>query len=735
MSARSIRRANERRTAKERRREALRRKRAGLATGAAIGATALFAGSAHAAPFEVNTLADGPADACAPSGTGDGCKLRDAITDANATGEADTITFASGLTGQIVLTENELAIAAGGLTIDGPGKSVLSISGDNDANGPDVGDFRIFNISSGPDETTIADLTLTEGGGANTGSTTLPGGAVYIGASSEDVTIVDSDVTASRSAGRGGAIEAHGALALVRTGVSGSNTPAVGGGVSAFDGGAVTLENSTVSGNTSSDGGGGLYVGEESSLDVLESTISGNTTTGVGGGISLEAFESKYAELDVTDSVISGNTAAQGGGVAIFGNLKYTSASITNTTISGNDATDDGGGLMVGRLFPGGEVLVDRSTISGNEAEDTGGGIRLGATGEEDAVRGEFVVVNSTVSGNDADFGGGVSVGEPGQEDPPAYGDGLDFANSTIAANTAATAGGGFFLSSYDTPDGDPGDRTSSTIPLTSMIVGDNAPQDLDRADDSDGGGFDLAFTLVENAGDAPLFQSAGDHNIIGQDPQLGGLGSNGGPTQTHLPAQSSPAIDKGDAPPRVETDQRGGPRTLDGAPANPDGGDGTDIGSVEIDRVPAAETPPQQQTTPPPQQTTTQVPVPIITRRVPGGIIVRVRPRRDFTAPFTFRTTGRIIPPTGMSAQEACGTGGLVSVQVKRTSGLTISTRRTTLRPDCSFRSSVTFQNASRFFTARRLKFTVRFTGNERLEQITARSLFRRVRRAAERR
>src|SRR4051794_39240283 len=99
MSERSIKRANERRADRERRRAALRRRRAGLTAGAAaVGASVIFASGAEAATFQVNTLTDGPADACDTT-----CTLRDAITEADAAAGADTVTFAPGLTGTIVL--------------------------------------------------------------------------------------------------------------------------------------------------------------------------------------------------------------------------------------------------------------------------------------------------------------------------------------------------------------------------------------------------------------------------------------------------------------------------------------------------------------------------------------------------------------------------------------------------------------------------------------------------------
>ncbi len=78
---------------------------------------------------------------------------------------------------------------------------------------------------------------------------------------------------------------------------------------------------------------------------------------------------------------------------------------------------------------------------------------------------------------------------------------------------------------------------------------------------------------------------------MTGLDPQLGGLTGNGGPTQTHLPAQSSPALDKGNAD-ALDTDQRQSPfaRVIDRPIPTP--GDGTDIGSVEVPPAPPRNEP-----------------------------------------------------------------------------------------------------------------------------------------------
>jgi hypothetical protein len=299
-------------------------------------------------------------------------------------------------------------------------------------------------------------------------------------------------------------------------------------------------------------------------------------------------------------------------------------STVKNTTISGNKASSAGGGLAVGFLVDGDHILVDHSTISGNDAasggpQGFGGGIAFSSNSNRTGpIDGEFRTSDSTISGNAADIGGGVSVGAYFYQEVPASftnsalaktvspsvaasfastNDGsvigpegsIDFGNSTIASNTAATQGGGVYMNQYRS---DPYDNTSAftspAVSLTSTILADNlangAANDADRGDNAQGGFFDAAFSLIENPGDEPIMQNPAGSSLIGVDPQLGALGDNGGPTQTQLPSANSPAIDKGKAPARLITDQRGHARTVFGDVIDAVGGDGTDIGAVEVD-------------------------------------------------------------------------------------------------------------------------------------------------------
>jgi CSLREA domain-containing protein len=714
MSERSFRRAQERRAAAVRRREALLRRRRGVATGAAIGATAIFASSAHADAFQVNSLADDGDGFCA---TGNPCTLRDALTEANKDSGPSTITFADSVRGIIVLTRGELTVASesGELTVTGPGAQALTVSAD--------GNSRIFDIAD-PSPVTLSGLTLTKGLTDGSGGAILDNNGRLI--------IVDSVISGSAAAGNGGGVFADGAVDLTRT---------------------------TLSGNKSTRGnGGGLYA---------------------GGGLSVAA------------STISGNSADNGGGIE----LKY-SGEISDSTLSGNNAAISGAGISVAALGPDERVTVARSTISGNTGAggSFGGGVALASRmtfRPSPAAGGTFDLIDSTISGNAAGSGGGIAFGGavPVTTRPESV---LGLDNSTIVSNRATDQGGGLFLNP------DESDGSAPTILVTSTIVAQNtaagAAQDLFRTPADGPGGFDLSFSLVQTPAGAPVTQTPAGSNILGSDPQLGALADNGGPTRTHLPATGSPAIDKGDAPSRLLTDQRNQPRTADRGIRRFPGGDGTDIGAVELPAAAAAPaaTPPAQSpgnspNDAPPKvsfdapaphatlaastptvlrasasddkgvakvqfvddervicedtaapytcsfqptgvdvgkktfvaiavdtakQTATALRTVKVARFSLLGLTIRTTPKNDPSSPFTFTTTGRLLLPPGVTRETGCH--GRVAVQIKA-GKKTISTRRVKVTQACTYTSKVSFTLPLRL-RPRRLNVRAIFSGNETL-------------------
>ena len=627
MSARSIRRNAERAGRR-------RARRVAAATGAALGAGALLAPATQAANLEVNSLADGPADACDAT-----CTLRDAVAAANASAEADAITFASALSGTIRLA----APADGGgavqvnpadaLSITDDGPAEITISGDVNADGAlDNGDTRIFDINATA-PVTISGLRLTGGSGGAIG-----GGAILVGNNAADLTIDDSELTGNGQASPGGAILINAGDVEINDSVLSGNVSAIdgggggGGAISinadnaltisdselsdnyALSGGAiaafgdqvkygpgsygpslvpeVTIEGSTLADN-GSDGVGGALHASAAKVELVESDLTGNVARVNGGAIN----SAKYTSLDLEGTTITGNEAGGTGGAVAFNGQagKYDdldpATTISDSTIADNAAISDGGGLSVYGLGVDDSLLVESSTLSGNESEARGGAMKIvGVPGLPPPPTGPVDIVDSTISGNAAAKGGGAMLGEPGVALSP--NDSVDFSNSTIAGNDARDAGGGggLYLAAYDTdPDGAVTTLELGTVNVYSSVAGDNSAGDLASAPASGGDGFIVGYSLVENPGTASYSSSPTGTNLVGDDPALLPLGDFGGPTETQAPANSSPVIDAGANPLTLASDQRGEPRTTDLPPANPN--DGTDMGAVELQAIAAPNT------------------------------------------------------------------------------------------------------------------------------------------------
>lgn len=346
---------------------------------------------------------------------------------------------------------------------------------------------------------------------------------LYNGQAVLDVTISGLTVTGGTAGVGGGIVDFGENLVLDGVTITGNNASADGGGLWA-DGQTgntltLTIRNSEISGNTAELDGGGIYVGTPGGPVLIQNTvISGNDALGDGGGIF---FYAPYTDTAIENSTISGNTAFGGGGI-FFYDTDGGIHTIRGTTISGNTA-EVGGGLFIYQLDD--PLIIENSTISGNQA----------------------------IGGEGPGRGGGVYLYS-------LYGGSLTIRHSTVAGNSATDAGGGLFT-------------LAGPVNVEHTIVGDNtanADPDLGTADS---GFFEIAFSLVETPGTAVFNDNGG--NVLNQDPQLGPLQGNGGPTDTHLPAATSPAVNAGDASfaPPPPTDQRGLPRLS---------GPRIDIGAVE---------------------------------------------------------------------------------------------------------------------------------------------------------
>jgi hypothetical protein len=299
-------------------------------------------------------------------------------------------------------------------------------------------------------------------------------------------------------------------------------------------------------------------------------TITGGNATGKhgpfydsGGGIFSYDFN-----LTITNSVITGNHAADDGG----GIFNYPSAdgsvTLVNSTVSNNSASAGSDGYG-GGIYSGAKLTLRNTTLSANTSGGDGGAIYQADNDSQTLIIENSTIANNSSTANSSDDeGGGVWIccGTPSQR--------LDIKSSTITGNRVGGSGGeggGVYSSIYP-------ENTS----IQNSIVANNSGTTGNDLYLDDGGslGFSLIKDPANSTNSTGSITTTGP-NIFGQDPQLGGLTSNGGPTQTELPGPGSPVLDKGNSF-GLSTDQRGVIRPID-FPAIPNAGDGSDIGAVEL--------------------------------------------------------------------------------------------------------------------------------------------------------
>ena len=451
-------------------REAVRTRRRRLAAGAiTTAAVGALAPVAQAADFPVtNTNATGAGS------------LRQALEDANAAAGADSVSFASAVTGTINLNNDDLDITDP-VTVNGPGAGVLTIVGGTD------NAFDIYDMSAPAQAVTISGLTVA---GSTTGGV---GGAIYNGpdiGSAADLTVSDCAFRLNRS-----------------------------------------------------DSGGGAIYSTEGNLTIRDSTFTGNVADGganeYGGAVYVVETRGNAGDnVVITGSTFTGNRAIGDGGAVYLHDLAGDFL-VRNTTISGNVAGDDGGGFVFdSSTEPGIGGRVESSTFAGNDAVNAAGGFWLLALTDR------LTVADTTITGNaSGSYGGGIASYQT-------YDGPLTIQNSTITSNSATDYGGGIARYAADDP-GYPGD---DDLDLSSTIVaGNTAPQGPDLSNEFPDdpppatGTVSVGFSLIGNtAGNVTLTESPAGSNKLNVDPQLGALANNGGPTQTMLPSPASPAIDSG---------------------------------------------------------------------------------------------------------------------------------------------------------------------------------------------
>lgn len=558
------------------------------------------------------------------------CTLREAIRTANALTDTDTIVFADGLVGEIVLTS--ALVVNTNVTIEGPSSDQLTLN----VPGDDFFNRRAFMIGNNAIVTlrgmtiqrtgdedgggiqnsgqlTIDDVLITNtnyngAGGAifNSGSLTvvnsvmsnntgLQGGGIF---NTGDVTLIDSRISGSNArsiSGEGTAIRNEGGIITMTGAMIEDNLRSVA--VANYDGGRITIERSTFEGNLQ----GGLS--NENITSVLEirdsnfisnagvALINGGYINGPAGGVVTvtdSIFEGPAIEnrnggtVTLLDTLLKGNKSGNGGTAIVNANATFT---MSNTTVTENFLTgfaSQGAGIINERS---GIFLIEQSTISNNRADedseevtndhDRCGGILNQGNNLVDEVPTTMTIRNSTISGNRALRSGGGLCAISSSPDRIK----VTIINSTIAGNRAVEprdedeGGGGIFL-------------FNGNLTLVNSIVANNYRGEGTTPDNifQDPGFPGTITTQGVNLSDTqpPGF---GVDDLANRAPLLGPLADNGGPTATHVLLAGSPALDAASGELCPAIDQRGEPRPADG---NDDGIAVCDIGAYESQSAPA---------------------------------------------------------------------------------------------------------------------------------------------------
>jgi predicted outer membrane repeat protein len=340
-----------------------------------------------------------------------------------------------------------------------------------------------------------------------------------------------------------------------------------------------TLSNLTFTSNYSGNNGGAMYnegySGGKSSPILSNVTFSANSVSfsGKGGAMYNDGSNNGTSNPSLSNVTFSANVT----GVAGIGGAMYndgtsggnSSPILSNVTFSGNSAGNAQG--LGGAMFNDGNngtssPTLSKVTFSGNTAADYGGAMyNDGSSGGTSSPILGNVTFSDNSTGNQGDGGAMFNRGTNGGVSSPRL------TNVTFSGNHAGSYGGAMYNDGGF--DGDLG--TSSPI-LSNVIAWNNtaslAPEIFNYYQSTSS----ISYSMI--GGGCPLNSQC--TSMVGGNPQLGALGSNGGSTQTMMPAIGSPAIDAGNdvdcnLPPVNGVDQRGYSRSQQGPHC--------DIGAVEF--------------------------------------------------------------------------------------------------------------------------------------------------------
>ena len=251
-----------------------------------------------------------------------------------------------------------------------------------------------------------------------------------------------------------------------------------------------------------------LYQLTDCSEGYLNTVVGPVTINGNGSTIEQTCPDERIWRHDA-DSLITfnfvtitgGDRSGNAGGIKSFGPV-----TINDSTIAGNRADGSGGGVWVADD----DLTINRSTFVDNRADDDENA--SGAGGAFYNESGATTVTNSTITGNYGYIGGGANSYL------------LEINLSTLVGNESASVGS----------------NAVARFDMTSFgsVFADPQGFAANRAND---GTTSQGYNWADD--DTCMFDQPTDTED-GIDSGLGPLADNGGPTETMLPADSSPLVD-----------------------------------------------------------------------------------------------------------------------------------------------------------------------------------------------
>lgn len=532
---------------------------------------------------------------------GTGSSLREAIKYANAHPGPDTIVLQAGVTFDFARADvdnfrygfNALPVITSDITIEGNG-AVLNRTdpfADTDTS------LRFFYVSGGlsglpAGSLTLKNLTLQNGfakggNGAGGGGALGAGGAIF----SQGTVILDG-VTLTDNVAQGGyTFGSRVGNGFGGAGMGASNQWDVGGGFGGPTPGAQGGSGgSSNRGPSLSAGGGGGFRAQDDGAD------NNNASAGAGGGqggLGTGGHDGGSGRDGL------GNFATGGGGGS-FGTGGSSSIGFFGTPFSGGGggggggigagggggtgglASGGGGGFGGGSFYyiggtcgfgggsGGGQIGGGGSTFGGGTGGYIGGAVGGGGAGLGGAIfvhRGTLIVTNPTLAANAARGGSSYTGNGSGFGGAIFNLNGSVTLSSSTLAGNSADLGGAVYNLAFGNKIED-GTASVATLTLRNSILADSVGgpdlvnQRINMANTNTATVDATAPNIIEQSTAFDGTTETAAFGIIGtpitDDPQLGTLTYNGGPTRTMAVQSTSPAIDQGTAVRAPSTDQRG---------------------------------------------------------------------------------------------------------------------------------------------------------------------------------